>query len=283
MAESGQVNRSPTDAVPLTGDTRAPVHSPDDTGFEASAHGTSELSKSLDAEATDAAAKRPAAASSVASSSEQPFDCSICFEVPLEDPVVTMCGHLFCWSCLHRWMAQHATCPVCKSLVDRERVIPLYGRGRTREDVSDAPKQQTKVARPKEAIPPRPAARRVEPPPQTANGALPPLRPGAEHLSDWNVGVGAGSFMPYGTAGGISFTPFGLFPSIFGVQFTFPPQPPTGAPSATSSTAARVNPGDSGAYGGVPVSVQAEDATQAMVSRMLLMLGMFVIMCLLLF
>jgi RING-type zinc-finger len=30
-----------------------------------------------------------------------PFDCNICLDMP-GDPVVTACGHLYCWSCLYR-------------------------------------------------------------------------------------------------------------------------------------------------------------------------------------
>lgn len=29
------------------------------------------------------------------------FECNICFDIP-RDPVVTRCGHLYCWSCLYR-------------------------------------------------------------------------------------------------------------------------------------------------------------------------------------
>lgn len=30
------------------------------------------------------------------------FDCNICLE-SVEDPVVTQCGHLYCWKCLYKW------------------------------------------------------------------------------------------------------------------------------------------------------------------------------------
>lgn len=29
------------------------------------------------------------------------FDCNICFDAA-RDPVVTQCGHLYCWACLHQ-------------------------------------------------------------------------------------------------------------------------------------------------------------------------------------
>eukprot|EP00250_Pteridium_aquilinum_P020485 c24833_g1_i3 orf=187-990(-) len=69
--------------------------------------------------------------SDIASVPSSNFDCSICLDLP-QDPVVTMCGHLFCWSCLYQWITIHSVleeCPVCKALV-KDKVIPLYGRGR---------------------------------------------------------------------------------------------------------------------------------------------------------
>ena len=45
------------------------------------------------------------------------FICNICYEhVENRDPVVTQCGHLYCWSCIYRWIStNHQTCPVCKA------------------------------------------------------------------------------------------------------------------------------------------------------------------------
>jgi E3 ubiquitin-protein ligase RNF5 len=64
------------------------------------------------------------------------FECNICFELP-QEPVVTLCGHLFCWPCLYRWLHVHAhspECPVCKALVEEDKLVPLYGRGEDRVD-----------------------------------------------------------------------------------------------------------------------------------------------------
>ncbi|KAL0405018.1 UNVERIFIED_CONTAM: E3 ubiquitin-protein ligase RMA3 [Sesamum radiatum] len=47
------------------------------------------------------------------------FDCNICLDLA-RDPVVTCCGHLFCWPCLYRWLHHHSDakeCPVCKGEV----------------------------------------------------------------------------------------------------------------------------------------------------------------------
>ena len=31
------------------------------------------------------------------------FECNICLDVASE-AVISMCGHLFCWPCLHQWL-----------------------------------------------------------------------------------------------------------------------------------------------------------------------------------
>ncbi|KAM0856762.1 hypothetical protein ACQ4PT_048903 [Festuca glaucescens] len=64
------------------------------------------------------------------------FECNICFEPP-QDPIVTLCGHLFCWPCLCKWLRIHShspKCPVCKAAVDEDKLVPLYGSGKERVD-----------------------------------------------------------------------------------------------------------------------------------------------------
>ncbi|KAF2324503.1 hypothetical protein GH714_014864 [Hevea brasiliensis] len=64
------------------------------------------------------------------------FECNICFDLA-QDPIVTLCGHLFCWPCLYKWLHFHSQskeCPVCKALVEEEKLVPLYGRGKTSTD-----------------------------------------------------------------------------------------------------------------------------------------------------
>ncbi|XP_057969370.1 E3 ubiquitin-protein ligase RMA3-like [Malania oleifera] len=66
------------------------------------------------------------------------FDCNICLD-SAHDPVVTLCGHLFCWPCIYNWIhfqtspalaADHKQkCPVCKADVSPATVVPLYGSG----------------------------------------------------------------------------------------------------------------------------------------------------------
>ncbi|XP_019165847.1 PREDICTED: E3 ubiquitin-protein ligase rnf146-like [Ipomoea nil] len=85
------------------------------------------------------------------------FDCNICLDLA-QEPVVTCCGHLFCWPCLYRWLNLHSDakeCPVCKGEVTMKTMTPIYGRGRSIKgggvEGDSSPK-----------IPHRPQARRFE-------------------------------------------------------------------------------------------------------------------------
>ncbi|XP_048426475.1 ORC ubiquitin ligase 1-like [Pyrus x bretschneideri] len=82
------------------------------------------------------------------------FDCNICLDLA-RDPIVTCCGHLFCWPCIYRWLhVQDAKeCPVCKGEVTMKNVTPIYGRGNNVREPDDDSNLK---------IPLRPHARRVE-------------------------------------------------------------------------------------------------------------------------
>lgn len=172
------------------------------------------------------------------------FVCNICLD-SVKDPVVTSCGHLYCWPCLFRWLnTSHTTCPVCKAGVSKENVIPLYIRGSEQDP-------RTKPSTDNTAVPNRPNARRPEP-------QAPPL----------NMGGGGNVFPHTHTGiphmGGLSFssTGFGFFPSLFGLQFQSfapPPQPSNGR------------------------ELTQEEEQQQKVSRILVLIGIFAIVCLLLF
>jgi len=80
------------------------------------------------------------------------YECNICLDTA-KDPVISMCGHLFCWPCLHQWLETRPArqvCPVCKSAISKEKVIPIYSRGGENKD-------------PREKVPPRPQGQRSEP------------------------------------------------------------------------------------------------------------------------
>ncbi|KAI5721278.1 hypothetical protein M8J77_018460 [Diaphorina citri] len=56
------------------------------------------------------------------------------------------------WPCLHQWLEtcpNRQTCPVCKAAIDKDKVIPVYGRGGSEID-------------PRDEVPPRPQGQRTE-------------------------------------------------------------------------------------------------------------------------
>ncbi len=80
------------------------------------------------------------------SAANSQYECNICLDTA-KDAVISMCGHLFCWPCLFQWLEtrpNNQTCPVCKSAISRDKVVPLYGRNCT--DKKD----------PRDKVPPRP-------------------------------------------------------------------------------------------------------------------------------
>ncbi|XP_075541266.1 E3 ubiquitin-protein ligase RNF185-like isoform X1 [Dermacentor variabilis] len=123
------------------------------------------------------------------------FECNICLDTA-KDAVVSLCGHLFCWPCLHQWLEtrpNRQVCPVCKAGISRDKVIPLYGRGGSKQD-------------PREKLPPRPPGQRSEP----------ESHPG----SFTSFGFGdTGFHMSFG----IGAFPFGLFASTFNFGDGRPP------------------------------------------------------------
>ncbi|XP_071745164.1 E3 ubiquitin-protein ligase RNF185 [Lepeophtheirus salmonis] len=121
-----------------------------------------------------------------------PFECNICLD-PARDAVISMCGHLFCWPCLHQWLETRPNCqicPVCKAGISREKVVPVYGRGNM--DRKD----------PRENIPPRPRGQRSEP----------------ESSGNWNTFTGLGGIASLSL--GIGAFPFGLLAT--NLQFVDP-------------------------------------------------------------
>lgn len=149
---------------------------------------------------------------------ESAFLCSICLD-PVKNPVITQCGHLYCWSCLYRWLnTQHTTCPVCKAGVSRENVIPIFIRGCEQDPRGPSSSALSEAVG--GDVPSRPQGRRPEPVQQpNANNAFPT-----------DVNTMNAQFGPVAYTGS-----FGFFPSLFGLQFQsfVPPLPPSanGTPS----------------------------------------------------
>lgn len=86
------------------------------------------------------------------------FDCNICLDMA-RDPVLTCCGHLFCWSCFYQLPYAYCNvkeCPACNGEVTDASIIPIYGNGNS----NDLQKLKSKESGLK--VPPRPLARRIE-------------------------------------------------------------------------------------------------------------------------
>ncbi|KAJ9168860.1 hypothetical protein P3X46_020343 [Hevea brasiliensis] len=90
------------------------------------------------------------------------FDCNICFDFA-QEPVVTLCGHLYCWPCIYKWLHvqsasiasdEHPQCPVCKADISHASMVPLYGRGQPPAEAEVEGKAPYRGM----VIPPRPSA-----------------------------------------------------------------------------------------------------------------------------
>ncbi|KAJ4848797.1 hypothetical protein Tsubulata_037234 [Turnera subulata] len=88
---------------------------------------------------------------------ESIFDCNICL-VMAREPVLTRCGHMFCWPCFYQLSYVYANvkeCPVCMEEVKDTSIIPIYGNGNGKDNHKFYLESGLKV-------PPRPQAHRVE-------------------------------------------------------------------------------------------------------------------------
>lgn len=212
-------------------------------------------------------------------------------------------------------------CPICKAGLSEDRIIPLYGRGRPQVDPRYAVPRvrtalQTGGRAPRawhvyvapclslalhrkvslatdagsEAVPARPTGHRPPPSPQRSSGAPSPRQEDAAarteplssrvwqhvaaadaaHDGTYQGGALHGSATAVvpdldGNANAALNAGLGLLSSFLGVQLVFPPA---------------VGMQD---IGGTSADLSPEQVQQAYLSRLLLLLGSFVILCLLLF
>mmetsp|Transcript_32955 Transcript_32955/g.57847 ORF Transcript_32955/g.57847 Transcript_32955/m.57847 type:complete len:177 (+) Transcript_32955:3537-4067(+) len=127
------------------------------------------------------------------------FECHICYELA-SAPVVTRCGHLFCWTCLHHWMQQNratVTCPVCKGGISESSLIPLYTRGEGEDQLDDS------------NLPNRPNAEWQQPVPNQSynpfEGFSRPLQ--STQAESVTISAGYGFFPSLVTLIGVRYTP----------------------------------------------------------------------------
>ncbi|MED6195760.1 hypothetical protein PIB30_041003 [Stylosanthes scabra] len=90
------------------------------------------------------------------------LDCNICLDLANE-PVVTLCGHLYCWPCIYKWLHvqsaslaynQQPLCPVCKAEISHTAMVPLYGRGHSNSNREEKAASSCRDI----CVPPRPPA-----------------------------------------------------------------------------------------------------------------------------
>ncbi|CAN4090526.1 unnamed protein product [Withania somnifera] len=135
--------------------------------------------------------KSTATASVNGSNEAGDFECNNFFELA-QDPIVTLCHHLYCWPCLYRWLRLHSQsheCPVCKALIQEEK-LPVPG-----VEIHKRPRGQ----RPETAPPPESSTF-----PNPRFGLMEGFFPGATaSFGNFTLSAGFG----------------GLFPSLLSFQF----------------------------------------------------------------
>ncbi|TYG89101.1 hypothetical protein ES288_A12G073000v1 [Gossypium darwinii] len=218
-------------------------------------------------ESTSMPPPSPSCSSSNNANDAGDFECNICFELA-QDPIVTLCGHLFCWPCLYRWLHHHShsqECPVCKALIQEEKLVPLYGRGKNKTD----PRSKSY---PGMEIPNRPARQR----PATA----PPPPPETNQFANYGFGL-MGSFVPMATAriGNFTMGFGGLLPSLFNIHFHgFPDATVYGT---TSGFPYGFNTFHGGVAHGFPQPMTRGQQADNVLKNLLLLIGVFVVLALL--
>ena len=66
------------------------------------------------------------------------FECTICLDAAKE-PVLTRCGHMFCWPCIYNWLDSKggkAKCPNCKNEITKDDLIPVYANNENKENTN---------------------------------------------------------------------------------------------------------------------------------------------------
>ena len=69
---------------------------------------------------------------------DKKFECTICLDTAKE-PVLTKCGHMYCWPCIYNWLDSkggRAKCPNCKNEITKNDLIPVYANDENKENTN---------------------------------------------------------------------------------------------------------------------------------------------------
>lgn len=162
---------------------------------------------------------------------------------------------------------------MCKAAVSREKLIPLYGRGQsTNRDPRNTIPTEGRTSNDNtsttttDEIPSRPQGQRTE-----FTGPTPPY----QHPFNPNDFTNAANAYPFGVPNhdfhSFAFN-FGIFPSLFGFTFAWPPP-----------NNRRTNINSSNTNNPTGQNATQEQINNEFLSRILLFIGLFFILCLLSF
>ncbi|CAK64699.1 unnamed protein product (macronuclear) [Paramecium tetraurelia] len=72
------------------------------------------------------------------------FQCKICLDLATE-PVITPCGHLYCWQCLYTWAQKKnpLQCPYCSNVFELDKVTTIFTGDSKESKQSEIPKRPT--------------------------------------------------------------------------------------------------------------------------------------------
>lgn len=67
--------------------------------------------------------------------SEKSFTCAICLGI-INDGSIIKCGHFFCHDCIHNWLTNKKTCPICKIETNKEELYNFKFKNKEQENVT---------------------------------------------------------------------------------------------------------------------------------------------------
>ncbi|CAD8213087.1 unnamed protein product [Paramecium octaurelia] len=72
------------------------------------------------------------------------FQCKICLDLATE-PVITPCGHLYCWQCIYTWAQKKnpLLCPYCSNVFELDKVTTIFTGDSQESKKSEIPKRPT--------------------------------------------------------------------------------------------------------------------------------------------